>query len=102
MKHLKLLLTVAILFMGTNINAGNYKEKSCVRTYNTMIKYINKYKLHAKAGSTSSMLISFKMAKDYSAEAIVDCNGIREDLHYKAQVKYDELVAIHEAEEEMN
>lgn len=97
MKTLQILPAVLIIMFLTNtIYAENYAEKECVRSYNTMVKYSNKARLNAKAHSRHSMNINFKMAKSYAAEAIVDCNNVRNDLHYKAQNSFDELIAIDE------
>lgn len=83
-----------MVFLTNVIYAGNYAEKECVRSYNTMVKYSNKARLNAKSKSIHSMNVNYKMAKSYAAEAIVDCNGVRDDLHYKAQNIFDEFVAI--------
>ena len=101
MRKLKYILPllVIVLIMST-LQAGNYAEKKCVRSFNTMNKYVKKTKLNAKAGSYSSMRVNFNMAKTYSANAIVECEHIRPELSRGAERTFDQLIAIKEAREQ--
>lgn len=89
----KLILFTAIIAI-SSLQAGNYDEKDCVHSYNTMTKYYNKAILNAKAKSRTK--VNFNMAKRYAANAVVDCDNVRPELNYKAQEIFDTLVNIEE------